>query len=64
MKFAIEGCNGWLVSRLALMAFLVNISALGYCIFGNFDDGALAGLLLTYSVSFNEDVIMLALNFV
>lgn len=30
------GTNSWLGSRLMLMAYVVNMIALGYCLFGNF----------------------------
>jgi hypothetical protein len=63
MKITIEGANSWLCIRLILMSLAIIMGTLGYCLFGKFENSALAGLLVSYIVSFKDDIIYLAISF-
>lgn len=40
-----------------MLSFIVNMSAIGYCIISDNGNGSLAGLLLAYSLSINQDLV-------
>lgn len=63
MRITREAMESWLSLRLALASFLINISALAYSIFFNDGNASLIGLLLTYSVRLNDDIIGLAFGY-
>ena len=57
MRMGREALECWFTMRLALLAFFVNMSAIGYSILSNNENAALIGLLLTYAMNLNEDTI-------
>lgn len=38
------------------MSYCINMSAIGYCILSSNENPSLAGLLLTYALTLNEDI--------
>jgi ABC-type multidrug transport system fused ATPase/permease subunit len=56
-RMAREAMENWFEQRLAWMSFLINITAIGYCILAGGSSGAMAGLLLAYSFTLDEYVI-------
>ncbi len=44
MKITIDGASSWLYIRLILMSLTITMGTLGYCLFGKFENPALAGL--------------------
>jgi hypothetical protein len=51
-----EAMKDWFEQRLAWTSFLINITAIGYCILADGSSGAMAGLLLAYSFTLDEYV--------
>jgi len=45
------------------MSLAIIMGTLGYCLFGKFENSALAGLLVSYIVSFEDDIEYLAVSF-
>ena len=52
-----EALESWFSMRLAMLTFFINMSAIGYSILSNNQNAALLGLLLTYAMNLNEDII-------
>lgn len=55
--------ESWFALRLALLSFIINMTALGYSILSGNENGSLAGLLLTYSSLLNDDIIGFAFSY-
>jgi ABC-type multidrug transport system fused ATPase/permease subunit len=55
-RLAREAMKDWFEQRLAWTSFLINITAIGYCILADGSSGAMAGLLLAYSFTLDEYV--------
>jgi ATP-binding cassette subfamily C (CFTR/MRP) protein 2 len=53
-KSALES---WFSLTLTYLSFLVNMSAIGYCILSNNDNPSLAGLLMNYAINLSSDII-------
>ena len=51
-----EAMESWFSQRLGLLSFLINMSALAFCILSN-ENASLAGLLLTYAGLLSDDVV-------
>lgn len=49
--------ENWFAFRLSLLSCIVNMSAIGYGIFSDNDNGSLVGLLLAYSIGLDQDLI-------
>lgn len=63
MRLCREAMESWFSLRLSLLSFLINMSALAYCILSNNENASLAGLLLTYAGLLNDDIIGTAYNY-
>ncbi|KAM3143255.1 hypothetical protein pb186bvf_004587 [Paramecium bursaria] len=48
--------NAWFIQVLGLSSFIVNISAIAYCIFYNTGNAAFAGLLMTYASNIDTNI--------
>ena len=57
MRMGREALESWFSMRLAMLTFFINMSAIGYSILSNNQNAALLGLLLTYAMNLNEDII-------
>ena len=49
--------ESWFSMRLSFLSFVINMGAILYCILSDNGNGSLAGLLLTYSLSVNSDLV-------
>lgn len=49
--------------RLAMFAFFVNMTAIAYSLFSGNENAALLGLLLTYAMNLNEDLISVIFSY-
>jgi hypothetical protein len=63
MKITIDGASSWLYIRSILMSLAIIMGTLGYCLFGKFENSAIAGLLVSYIINFKDDIIYLAVSF-
>jgi hypothetical protein len=45
--------------RLAWLSYLINITAIGYCLLSDHNNGSMAGLLLAYAFTLDDLVINL-----
>jgi ATP-binding cassette subfamily C (CFTR/MRP) protein 2 len=52
-KSALES---WFSLTLTYLSFLVNMSAIGYCILSSNDNPSLAGLLMNYALGLSTDI--------
>ena len=57
MRVGREALESWFSMRLAILTFFINMTAIGYSILSNNTNAALLGLLLTYAMNLNEDII-------
>lgn len=56
MRLTRSGLQSWFSLRLTLLSFFINMTAIAYSIFGGNSSSSLAGLLLTYALTFSQDV--------
>ena len=56
--------ESWFSQRLSWLSFMINISAISYCILSTGDtvNGSMAGLLLAYSFTIDDNIINLTYN--
>lgn len=47
----------WFSLSLTYLSFIVNMSAIGYCILSSNENASLAGLLMNYALSLSSDII-------
>lgn len=52
-----EALESWFSLRLAMLSFVINMGAIAYSIFNDNGNGSLAGLLLAYSLSINQNLV-------
>lgn len=57
MRVSRGALQNWFALRLSLLSFFVNMSAIGYSILSNNENASLLGLLLTYAMNLNGDII-------
>lgn len=57
MRISREAMESWFSLRLALLSFLINLSALAYSILSSNENASLVGLLLTYASILTDDII-------
>ena len=58
-----KGLENWFALRLQFLGFVINLTAIGYSIFNGSDDASILGLLLTYSMNLNGEIIATSSNF-
>lgn len=58
-KSALES---WFSLSLTYVTFLVNMSAVGYCILSDNNNASLAGLLMNYALNASSDIIYTILS--
>ena len=63
MLIAREATSSWFSIRLAMMTFLINITAIGYLLFSGNENASLLGLLLAYAMNLNENILLVLFNF-
>ena len=63
MRISREAMSSWFSMRLSMFSFMINMTAIGYSILSNNQNASLLGLLLTYSLNINEDIIWLIFNY-
>lgn len=49
----------WFAQRVTWLSYIISISAIAYCLFSDQTNGSMAGLLLAYSFTVDENVIFL-----
>lgn len=55
--------ESWFAQRLTFFSFLVNMSAIGFCLLSSGENASLVGLLLTYCTVLSDDIINLAFTY-
>lgn len=55
--------ESWFSVNLTYLSFIINMASVGYCIFTDNTDAALAGLLMNYAVNLSSDIISVTNNF-
>ena len=59
MRIARGVTECWFVQRVAWLSYMISISAIAYCLLSDHNNGSLAGLLLAYSFTLDDNVIFL-----
>jgi ABC-type multidrug transport system fused ATPase/permease subunit len=54
--------ESWFSVNLTYLSFIINMASVGYCIFTDNTDAALAGLLMNYAVNLSSDIISVTNN--
>lgn len=57
MRVTREALSAWFSMRLTMLTFFINMTAIGYAILADAENASLLGLLLTYAMSMNDDII-------
>jgi ABC-type multidrug transport system fused ATPase/permease subunit len=52
-----DGLEGWFAQRLSLLSFAVNMAAIAFCLLNDNSKSSLVGLLMTYALTLNEDIL-------
>jgi len=52
-----DGLEGWFAQRLSLLSFVVNMAAIAFCLLSDNKNSSLVGLLMTYALTLNEDIL-------
>jgi|JI10StandDraft_1071094.scaffolds.fasta_scaffold580246_2 hypothetical protein len=63
MKVSRSAMESWFALRLTFLSFLINMTAIGYCILSNGESASIVGLLLTYSTVLSDDIINVAFSY-
>ena len=55
--------ESWFALRLTFLSFLINMTAIGFCIIGGNESASIVGLLLTYSTVLGDHIINVAFTY-
>jgi hypothetical protein len=56
-RVARSALESWFCQRLSNISFLVNMTAIAFCMFSSNENSSLTGLLLSYALTLADDII-------
>lgn len=63
MRVSRSAMESWFALRLTFLSFIINMSAIGYCLLKGNESAAIVGLLLTYTSVLGDDIINVAFSY-